>query len=58
MYVEAYSYEHSVGVSLQIVPETDVEKILLQSLWKHGVLEVNYNGYAIRYEKAKEIGNV
>jgi hypothetical protein len=50
MKVIAYSYEHESGVSLQLVPESDVEKILLQSLWKHGVLEVNHTGYTIRYE--------
>ena len=51
MKVEAYSYEHEPGVSLQIVPETEVEQILLQSLWKHGSMELNYFGFSIRCPK-------
>ena len=45
MKVEASSYEHDPSISLFIVPETDVEKILLRSLWKHGELSL-CNGVA------------
>ena len=48
MKVEAYSYEHEPGVSLQMIFETDVEKELLRSLWKHGTMELNYYGFSIR----------
>jgi hypothetical protein len=54
MKLEAYSYEHEAGVSLSITSETDVEEVLLRSLWKHGVMVVNYNGFAIRYRQ-KEV---
>lgn len=54
MKVEAYSYEHESGVSLQLVPESDVEQVLLKSLWKHGRLEVNYNGFAIRCRASEQ----
>ena len=47
MKVEAYRYEHSPLLSIQIVPETDVEEVLLRSLWQFGRLERVHDGYAI-----------
>jgi len=47
MRVEAIGYEHEGGVTLYLVPETDVERVLLRSLWKHGELAVT-NGVADR----------
>ena len=58
MKVEAYSYEYEPGVSLQLIFETEVEKELLKSLWKHGQMEVNYDGFAIRYQKAEKAKEV
>jgi hypothetical protein len=40
MRIEAGSYVHEDRVSLYLVPETDVERVLLRSLWKHGQLEI------------------
>ena len=45
MKVKAITYEHEARISLFLVPETDVERALLQSMWKHGTLEL-CNGVA------------
>jgi hypothetical protein len=57
MKIEAYGYEHDPHVSLLLVPETDVEKSLLASLWKHGRLTMTYCGFAItsRDNRADEV---
>lgn len=46
MEVKLIAYEHSVnGLSLFVIPKTDVERDLLKGLWKHGRLET-CNGVA------------
>ena len=59
MKIEAYGYEHEPGVSLQVIPETDVETKLLTSIWKHGHLEVVHFGFSIRCKPSakKEVSN-
>ena len=47
MKIEAISYKYEVGVTLYLVPETDVERVLLRSLWAHGRLESINGDYAI-----------
>jgi len=38
------------GLSLFVVPETQVERVLLQGLWKHGTLE-KCNGIGVTAHK-------
>ena len=45
MQVKAMGLQHTPDVSIFLVPETDVERVLLRALWKHGRLEV-CNGVA------------
>lgn len=40
MKVKASGYELEHYVSIFLVPETDVERVLLRSLWKHGKMEI------------------
>ena len=47
MKIEAISYKYEPGVTLYIVPETDVERVLLRSLWAHGRCESINGDYAI-----------
>jgi len=45
MKVELNIYEHSSnGLSLQIMPETQAEVVLLKGLWKHGKLYIGHPG--------------
>ena len=39
MQVRAMTYVYEPYISLYLVPETDVERALLRSLWKHGRME-------------------
>lgn len=45
MEVKAIIYKHEPGVALFLVPDTDVERALLRSLWAHGRLDI-CNGVA------------
>lgn len=54
MKVELISYEYSPGVSLFVIPETAAERVLLQSLWKHGELST-CNGVADASEQGFRI---
>ena len=45
MQVKPVSYKHEPGVSLALVPDTDVERELLRMMWAHGRMEVG-NGVA------------
>ena len=47
MKVELTGLEHEVYVSLYLVPETQIERVLLSSLWRHGRLEIT-NGVCDR----------
>ena len=48
MKCELINFEHRQnGMALYILPETDVERKLLEGLWKHGALETS-NGIADR----------
>jgi hypothetical protein len=47
MKVAASSLKYEPGVTLYLVPETDVERVLLRDLWSHGRLELT-NGVADR----------
>ena len=40
MQVKAMTYVYEPYVSLYLVPETDVERALLRSLWAHGRMQV------------------
>lgn len=43
MKVELQSYTHaSNGVSLKLIPETNVEEELLRGLWRHGELKTGH----------------
>ncbi len=45
MQVKAVGYQHATTVSLLLVPETEVERVLLHTLWTQGRLEL-CNGVA------------
>ena len=47
MKVKAVTYQFEGRVSLYLVPETEVERSLLQSIWRFGKLELT-NGVADR----------
>ena len=47
MKIEAISYKYEPGVTLYLIPETDVERVLLRSLWEHGRCELVNGDYAI-----------
>lgn len=60
MKVKAESFEFDGRIALYLVPETDVERTLLRSLWKHGVMELTNgvadgtgHGYCITTRKAE-----
>lgn len=43
MQVKAHGYMHSSnGLSLQLIPETEVEEALLKIIWQHGKLETGH----------------
>ena len=42
MKIQSNGYMHESTIAIELVPETDVEKTLLQSLWKHGLMEIVY----------------
>lgn len=45
MKVKLVNYEHAEnGVSLQLIPESDVEEQLLRSIWKHGKMNLGHPG--------------
>mgnify|MGYP001166939674 CR=1 FL=1 len=61
MKIKAMSFEYEGRIALYLVPETDVERTLLQSLWKHGVMAMTNGvadgtgqGYSIMARQAKE----
>ena len=62
MEVKAINYEHDARLSIFLVPTTDVERTLLQTLWKHGELMVcngiadkSGQGYAITTRKPEAL---
>jgi len=40
MKVEATGLEHEHYVSIYLVPETQAERVLLRSLWRHGSMRI------------------
>lgn len=62
MQVVSINYQHEPGLSLLLVPETEVERTLLLSMWKHGRLELcngvadnTYQGYAITTREKSDV---
>lgn len=43
------SLMYEATLSLRLIPETDVERILLKAIWKHGRLEIVHNGYVVTF---------
>uniref|UniRef100_A0A6M3KUD4 Uncharacterized protein n=1 Tax=viral metagenome TaxID=1070528 RepID=A0A6M3KUD4_9ZZZZ len=59
MKVEASGYRYDERISLYLIPETDVERVLLRSMWKHGRLELtngvmDRSGQGFAIKQAKE----
>lgn len=54
MDVKAIGLKHEPGVSLFLIPETDVERELLRALWAHGRLST-CNGVADGSEQGFQI---
>jgi hypothetical protein len=42
MKISSNGYVHEARISIELVPETDVEKTLLIALWQHGTMEICY----------------
>jgi hypothetical protein len=42
MKIASNGYMHEARIAISLVPETEVEKTLLQSLWQHGIMEIVY----------------
>lgn len=58
MKLKAITFEFEPRIALYLVPETEIERTLLQSLWKHGKLELTHSmadnsgqGFAITARK-------
>lgn len=43
MKIDAYGHEYEPGVTICLLSETEVERALLRSLWKHGRMEMVHN---------------
>jgi len=56
MKIEASSLVHEAVVSIHLVPETNIEKVLLECLWKHGRLEI-VNGPTFQITTKAKIHN-
>lgn len=61
MQIKALGYALEPCVSLWLVPETDVERTLLEAMWEHGRLELlngcadgTGQGFAITNRSAEE----
>jgi len=61
MQVKAMQYVLEPGMSLYLVPETDVERTLLRNMWKYGQMELcngcadnTGEGFAVTWKARKE----